>query len=305
MPLISRQSKKTVIFIVGPTAIGKTALALKIARKIKGEIISCDSMQVYKCMDILSQAPDKSGTKKINYRLVRFLDPRKEFNVALFIKKATRLINDITGRKKIPIVVGGSGLYVKGLIDGLFPSPDADLKFRKKMYDYAARYGSARLHLKLEGIDPASAELIHPNDTRRIVRALEIWHSTGKTMTELKKSTKGISDRYEIRIFGLTASRDKIYSNIDKRVDKMFAEGVIDEVKRLSVRKLSRTAKAVLGFKEILGYMNGEYGLETAKELMKRNTRRFAKRQLTWFKADKRIRWIRRWDNWNARLQLP
>ena len=284
-------NKKTVIFMVGPTAIGKTEFALKLARRVKGEIISCDSMQVYKGMQILNQAPTPADTKE-RYHLVKFLSPQKEFSVAAFIKKCSLLIDEIIKRKKVPIVAGGSGLYIKGLIDGLFPSPKADIKFRKKMYGYAARYGSAKLHGKLKKIDAHSALSIHPNDTRRIVRALEIRHSTGKTMTELKKATKGIRDKYDVKIFGFTADREKIYSNINNRVDDMFAAGVINEVKKLSKKRLSRTAKAVIGFKESLGYLKGEYDLKTAKELMKRNTRRFAKRQLTWFRADNRIKWF-------------
>lgn len=288
MPL----SKKAVIFIVGPTAIGKTEFALKLARRVQGEIISCDSMQIYKGMDILSQSPGPAETKKVHYRMVRFLSPTREFDAASFRNKAAGLIDDIIKRKKVPIVVGGSGLYVKGFIDGLFPSPKIDLKFREDLYDYASRCGSSRLHKKLEKIDGKSANLIHPNNVRRIVRALEIWRSTGKTMTELKSRTKGIADKYRIKMFGLTAAREEIYSNINNRVDNMFAAGVINEVKKLSKKSLSRTAKAVIGFKETIGYLKGGYDLETAKELMKRNTRRFAKRQLTWFRADSRIKWF-------------
>lgn len=285
-------NKKTVIFIVGPTAIGKTEFALKLARRVQGEIISCDSMQIYKGMDILSQSPGPAETKKVRYHMVRFLSPTREFDAASFRNKADGLIDDIIKRKKVPIVVGGAGLYVKGFIDGFFPSPKIDLKFREDLYDYASRYGSSRLHKKLEKVDGKSANLIHPNNVRRIVRALEIWRSTGKTMTELKSRTKGISDKYRIKMFGLTAAREEIYSNINNRVDNMFAAGVINEVKKLSKKRLSKTAKAVIGFKETIGYLKGEYDLETAKELMKRNTRRFAKRQLTWFRADSRIKWF-------------
>ena len=288
MPL----NKRVVIFIVGPTAVGKTRLALKLARRINGEIISCDSMQIYKGMDILSQSPNPAQTGKIRYHMVRFLNPAKEYNAASFRNGAAASIDDIIERKKIPIIAGGTGLYVKGLIDGLFPAPEADLKFRKSLYDYASRYGAGRLHKKLERIDPESAELIHPNNVRRVVRALEIWHSTGRTMTELKRSTKGIAGKYSIKIFGLIASREKIYSDINDRVEKMFEDGVIDEVKRLSSKRLSPTAKAALGLKELLGYLKGKSSLERVKDLMKQNTRRYAKRQLTWFRADGRIRWF-------------
>ena len=165
MPL----NKNTVIFIVGSTAIGKTSLALKLARRINGEIISCDSMQIYKGMDILSQSPELSRTEKIRYHMVRFLSPAKEYNVASFSKYAAILIEDIIKREKIPIIAGGTGLYVKALIDGLFPAPKSDLKFIKKSYDYASRYGSIRLHKKLEKIDPVSAKMIHPNNILSLI----------------------------------------------------------------------------------------------------------------------------------------
>lgn len=284
--------EETLIFIVGPTATGKTSLAIKLARRIKGEIISCDSMQVYKGMNILSQSPSPAETKRVKYHLIRFLSPEKEFSAAAFVKKSVKLINGITRLKKTPIIVGGTGLYVKGLIDGLFPTPEADMAFRKKMYDYANRHGSGRLHKKLKKIDEASAAIIHPNDTRRIVRALEIWHSTGKTMTELKKETKGLIAEYNIKIFALKAPREMLYSNINKRVDLMFSDGILPEVRRLSKKKLSKTAKAALGIKEIVSCLEGQRSIEEAKEIMKRNTRRYAKRQLTWFRADKRIIWF-------------
>ena len=280
-----------IIFIVGPTAIGKTSLSLKIAKRLKGEIISSDSMQVYKGMDILSQAPRLSDSR-IKHHLVKIITPGKEYSAASFRKSAAKIITSIIRRGKTPIVVGGSGLYIKALVDGLFPSPPADEKFRKKMYNFASKYGNKELHKKLFKIDPQAAESIHPNDSRRIVRALELYNSTGRTMTELKKSTKGLKDLYDIRVFGLIAPRERIYANIDSRVDEMFDSGVIAEVRALKKRKLSKTAAAVLGFKEISGYLDGEYGLEEANSMMKMNTRRFAKRQLTWFKADKRIKWF-------------
>ena len=284
--------KNSVIFIVGPTATGKTPLAVKLALNIKGEIISSDSMQVYKGLSILSQAPFAKELKKVRCHLTKFLTLKDEFSAALFIKYAKRLIEDIIRRGKIPILAGGTGLYIKALIDGLFPSPEADIKFRKKMYRLADRYGSKYLHKKLQKIDKESARLIHQNDSRRIIRALEIWHGTGRTMTELKKSTKGIAAGYNIKIFGLTTRRDIIYSNINKRVDSMIKAGALKEVKKIYKKHLSKTARSVIGLKELTGFLNKEYDLYAAEELMKKNTRRFAKRQLTWFRADKRIRWF-------------
>jgi tRNA dimethylallyltransferase len=281
-----------IVFIVGPTAIGKTTLAIRLARGLKGEIISADSMQIYKGMRILNQAPTGAEAKRARHHLIASLDPAKEYSLAQFIKDASSAIDSIIKRGRIPIIAGGSGLYVKGLIDGLFPSPKADLKFRREQAKFAAKYGSRKLHTRLARIDPASAEKIHPNDLRRIIRSLEAYYSTGKTMTELKGSTRGLKDRYGINIFGLTAPREEIYSRINNRVDRMFLSGAVGEVKKLKRRRLSKTAGMVLGFGEISGYLDGKYGLDEASEKLKMNTRRFAKRQLTWFGADKRIRWF-------------
>ncbi|MCM8761428.1 MAG: tRNA (adenosine(37)-N6)-dimethylallyltransferase MiaA [Candidatus Omnitrophica bacterium] len=283
--------KHKIIFIVGPTATGKTDLSIKLARLIKGEIISCDSMQVYRGMEILSQAPSSRDRRKAPHHLIGILDPRREYSAASFRKRALDLIRSIIERKRIPIITGGSGLYAKALVDGLFPSPPADIKFRRKMQAFALRHGSARLHQKLAAIDPDSARTIHPNDTRRIIRALEIYHSTTRTMTELKSRTKGLGADFDVRMFGLNAPREELYARIESRVDRMFERGVVAEVKKLKEKKLSKTARSVLGFKEISDYLNGRYGLEEAKAFLKRNTRRFAKRQLTWFKADNRIIW--------------
>lgn len=281
-----------VTFIVGPTAIGKTRLSVKLARRIDGEIISCDSMQIYRGVKTLSQAPAREERKKVKHYLVGILDPRSEYSVAFFITKAAGIINSVIKRKARPIIVGGSGLYIKALVDGLFPSPPADLKFRKNMEDFVSTYGSKKLYRRLSKIDPASAAKIHPNDARRIIRALELYNTTGNTMTELKRHTKGIKDRYRIKIFGLTNSRAKVYANINSKVDWMFENGVVDEVKKLARKNLSKTARAILGYKEINGYLNGRYDLDTAKELMKKNTRHFAKRQLTWFRQNDRIKWF-------------
>jgi len=289
---IKKTPDNIAIFIVGPTAIGKTNLSIRLARRINGEIISADSMQIYRGMKILSQAPTHAEKNKIRHHLTETLDPRREYSAAIFRNKASAIIDSIRKRKKIPIVVGGSGLYVKSLVDGLFPAPEADPIFRKKMEGFVSRYGSRRLHKKLSKIDPEAAGKIHPNDARRIIRALEIYNSTGKTMSELKQKTKGLKEAYNIKMFGLTGPREDIYSRIDSRIDHMFGSGILGEVRKLKRKHLSKTAKAVLGFKELSGYLDAEYDLDTARSLMKTNTRHFAKKQLTWFEADKRIKWF-------------
>lgn len=287
-----RVALPAVIFIVGPTAIGKTRLSVKLAKIINGEIISADSMQVYRGMRILSQSPGVAERSGVRHHLVLMLVPSKEYNVSTFRKKATDAIKSIIRRGKVPIVVGGSGLYLRALVEGLFPSPEADMEFRRKAEKFIKKYGSAKAHKKLTDIDPGSAANIHPNDARRIIRALELYHTTGKTMTELKADTRGLKDEFRIISFGLIRPREEMYRLIEDRVDKMFDSGIVKEVKKLLKGRLSRTASAVLGLKEIEGYLNGEYDLAGAKDILKTNTRRFAKRQMTWFRANKNIRWI-------------
>lgn len=285
-------SPRAVICIVGPTATGKTALAIELARRIGGEIVSADSMQVYRGMAVLSQAPGPAEKKRARHHLVGYLDPRREASVADFRRGAVRAIRAIEKKGKVPIVVGGSGLYVKALIDGLAPAPPADEAFRARMSAYAARYGSARLHARLAKVDPVSASRIHPHDVRRITRALEIPHTCGRTMTELAALTRGLKDERAVFLFGLTCPRDRLYRVIERRCDAMLATGAVREVKRLTRLKLSKTAEAILGYREIAGYLRGDYDLARAAELMKMNTRRFAKRQLSWFRQDARIRWF-------------
>lgn len=289
--MIRKPRRPRIIFIVGPTAVGKTAAALAVARRTGGEIVSCDSMQVYKGMPIISQAPSAGQRRAVRHHLVAVVDPRKEFSVAAFRKRAIAAIERIVRKGKVPVVAGGTGLYAKALIDGLFPSPKADTEFRRRCERYARRHGADKLYARLVKVDPDAARSIHPNDVRRVTRALEIFRSTGKTMTRLKAMTKGLADRFDVAIFGLTAPRQRIYEAIDSRVDRMFDDGLVAEVRRLRKRRVSRTASMALGFGEVAGYLDGEYDLGAAKEMLKMNTRRFAKRQLAWFRADGRIRW--------------
>jgi len=281
-----------VIIIVGPTAVGKTAFAIKVAENINGEIISADSMQAYRGMDIVSQKPTASEGRRVKHHLISFLKPENEYSAAAFAESARKIIKNIIKKGKTPIIVGGSGLYVKALADGIFPSKGKDEKIRKRLGALAEKNGSALLHERLKKIDPASAAKIHPNDTKRIIRALEIYELEKKTKTSLKKETKGIRDEYDTKIFGLIMDRSRLYRKIEKRVNLMFRKGIVREVKKLLRKNLSITARQALGIKEVEGYLNKTYSLKEAKELLKKNTRRFAKRQLTWFRADKNILWI-------------
>jgi tRNA dimethylallyltransferase len=280
----------TVYFLIGPTASGKTKLSIELAKKLNAEIISCDSMCVYKHMDILTSKPAPAERKKVPHHLIDIIPPAKEFSVADYRNMALNKIEEILSRRKTPLFVGGSGLYVKAVTDGLFPSAEKDLKFRKKQEALAKKYGKAYLYKKLKKIDPSRAEKIHPNDLRRVIRALEIYHTEKKRPSELKVNTEPL--KYDFKIFGLQLDRNQLYKNINDRVEDMFKKGIRDEVRRLSRKKLSMTARYALGYKEVLDYIKGKYSLEEAKQLLKKNTRHFAKRQLTWFRPDKRIEWV-------------
>jgi len=284
--------KKRIVFIVGPTAAGKTELSIKLAKEINGEIISADSMQAYKGMDIMSQAPSGAEQKKVKHHLITFLSAKKEYSAASFCGMAEKIIRDILKRGKTPVVTGGSGLYVKALIDGIFPSKGKNPALRKKLRLEVSEKGALSLHKKLEKIDPISARKIHPNDLKRVIRALEIHELEKKTKSDLKKETMGIKEKYDIDMFGLTAGREKLYRRINGRVDSMFRAGLVREVKKLTKSKMSVTSRQALGFKQVSGYLSGDYSLEKAKETLKRDTRRLAKRQLTWFRPDRRITWL-------------
>jgi tRNA dimethylallyltransferase len=284
--------KKTVICLIGPTAVGKTDIALRLAKRIDAEIISCDSMQVYKEIDIATSKPTKGQRKSIPHHIIDVVNPCQEYNAARFRKTSQKIINDIHNRGKVPLLVAGTGLYLKALLDGLFKGPGQNVPLRKKLYHQAEKYGPAYCYRRLERLDPQAAGAIHPHDLRRIIRALEVYELTGQTITELKEKTKGLRNRFNLHIIGLIRKRDQLYERIEKRVERMFNQGLVKEIRRLSRRKLSRTAQSLLGYKEISGFLKGEYPLEEAKRLLKLNTRHYAKRQLTWFRKEKGVRWI-------------
>jgi tRNA dimethylallyltransferase len=285
-----------IIFLVGPTAAGKTELAVKIAKQLNAEIISCDSMQIYKGMEILSSHPSRSELKKVRHHLLAVVSPDKEFNVSKYRSLALKKIKEIIKKGKLPLLVGGSGLYMSVVIDGIFKVKAEDKKFREKIYREAARLGSNYIHEKLRKVDPRSAAKIHPNDTKRIVRALEVFEVTGKPISELQATRKGLLDKYEIKIFGLDLAREKLDLRINERVDKMFRRGLVKEVRKLLQSKLSRTSRYAIGINEVKGYLDGCCSLEETKELIKKNTRHYARRQLTWFRKDKRIKWLKQTD---------
>jgi len=287
--------KKQIIFIVGPTASGKSAAAIRLAKKINGEIVSADSMQIYKGLDILSAKPTKAQQKQVTHHLIDIIGPGRSFNVNTFVRLAAKAIEDILERGKVPIVVGGTGFYIDALLCGIFKGPAKNAALRNKLEKQARRYGNDYLHDKLKKVDPDAAKKIHPHDLRRTIRALEVYMITKKPITQLQKERQGLLDdpRYDIRIYGMALSRQQLYENIDKRVDVMFRKGAASEVKRIMKDRLSKTFKQALGIKELAPYLSGETSLEEAKSSLQQNTRHFAKRQLTWFRRYGNIHWIK------------
>jgi len=283
---------KKIIFIVGPTAVGKTEVALLLAKKLEAEIISCDSMQVYQEINIASNKPSTKILKEIPHHLINTVSITKEFDVVSFRKKAVEAINKIHKKNKIPIIVGGSGLYMQVLLDGIFKGPKKNERLRQELEKEAQAKGEQVLYQRLQELDPRAAAKIHPHDRKRIIRALEVFLTARKPISELQKNRQGLWGKFDIKIFALNRDRQELYESIDKRVEWMFQDGLVGEIQGLLPKKWSRTAEGLLGIKDVKGYLKGEYDLERAKYLMKLNTRHYAKRQLTWFRKDKRIQWL-------------
>ncbi len=282
--------KKRLLVLVGPTASGKTQVADEISKRLPVEMISCDSMQIYRKMPIVTQTPPHSVTRNLKTHLVSFLDPSKEYNAALFRKDALSVIHKILVKNKTPLVVGGTGLYLRALLDGLFEAdPMTDKELRRKLLKSQEAHGGHYLHTELEKVDPLSAKKIHPNDFRRIIRALEVTRLTGKPFSAQKANRKGIREEFRIKAFFLNRDRQDLYDRINKRVEEMLAIGLLQEVRKLLKLRLSRTAGTALGIREMAGYLEGRLPLKEAVELLKKNTRNYAKRQLSWFRHEKGV----------------
>jgi len=284
--------KKKIVFLLGPTGIGKSAAAINLAKKINAEIISCDSMQVYRKMDIITSKVTPAQRKKVKHHLLGMIAPEQEYNAAKYRQDALLICDKLFRKGKIPLFVGGTGLYYSIIVDGLFPAVPQDRLIRVKLEKQLKLKGNKYLYRRLVKVDSAAAGKIHPNDARRIIRALEVYLKTGTRISQLQKNRFGLAKEYELKIFGLNSKRQFLYDTINQRVNKMFGLGLINEVKRLLKHKLSRTAKCAIGIGEIKGYFQGQYSLVEAKRLIQRNSRHYAKRQLTWFRKDKRIEWI-------------
>ncbi len=282
-----------VLVIVGPTAVGKTEASILVAEKLKGEIVSADSRQIYRGMDIGTAKPEPDLLARIPHHIIDVADPGEEFNAVRFSRMAREAIADIHGRGRLPIVVGGSGLYIRALLDGLFLGPPASPQIRARLHEVVEELGSAELHARLSEVDPDSAAAIHPNDVVRLVRALEVFQLTGDPISRLRERLSEDKPPLDATAVGLARDRQDLYDRINRRVAGMVDAGFVEEVRRLmeSGQMGGRSWKAV-GYEEIAGSLGGQMSLHNALELMKRSTRRYAKRQMTWFSKDPRIQWI-------------
>jgi len=291
--------KIRLVIIAGPTASGKTELAVRLAERFGGEIVNADSMQVYRGMDIGTAKPSPEFRLRVPHHLIDIVDPDVNFSASDFRREAAIAIADISGRGRRVFVVGGTGLYIRALLQGLVDSPSGAGVVRRGLEETAKRYGSEALLDELARVDPETAARLHPNDLVRIVRALEVYRLSGRPISQQRSEHGFAGDYYRALKIGLTVERRELYERIDRRVEQMIAEGLVEEVKSLLARGFSPGSKALrsIGYRQICAYLAGEYGLDEAVRLIKRDTRHYAKRQLTWFKADGEIKWVEYSDN--------
>ena len=287
--------KKPLIILTGPTAVGKTAASIGLAKAVNGEIISADSMQVYRTMDIGSAKITLEEMDGVPHHLVDVLEPEEEFNVVRFQQMAKDAMEGIYKRGRIPVIVGGTGFYIQAVLYDIdFTESDGNPAYRRELEQAAAEKGPEYLHEQLEKIDPRSAEEIHAHNVKKVIRALEFYHQTGQKISEHNARQREKSSPYDSAYFVLTDDRAALYDRIDRRVDLMMELGLLDEVRRLKERGVKRESTAMqgLGYKELLAYLDGEYPLDEAVRIIKRDTRHFAKRQLTWFRRERDVIWI-------------
>lgn len=286
--------KPKIVILCGPTGIGKTSAAIKLAKMFFGEIISADSMQIYRYMNIGTAKPTIAEQAAVFHHMIDIVDPDEHFDAADFAKKASCIINELSKKKKLPFVVGGTGFYIKALLHGLFRARPANNKILLQLKEEAIKCGSPLLHSRLKEIDPDAAHKIHPNDAFRIVRALEIFESTGKKISEYQKEHHFGENLFDVLKIGLTMGRKLLYERIDKRVDIMLESGLVDEIKALFAKGYHENIKAMqsIGYRHVIEFIQGKNSWEETIRLFKRDTRRYAKRQLTWFNADSKIIWL-------------
>lgn len=284
-----------VIVIVGPTASGKTGLSIELAKLINGSIVSADSMQIYRYMNIGTAKPDKSEMSGIRHYMIDVVNPDENFSVAKYRELALDSIKNILSEDKHPIIAGGTGLYINSLLYNIsFSEMICDIELREALKAEALEYGNRYLHEKLQVIDPQAAARIHENDIKRIIRAIEVYTHTHRTMSEHESQSRLEPPPYQYLVFGLNWDRDKLYERIEMRVDRMMENGLTDEVKKLIEMGYDRGSSAMqgIGYKELLSCLRGEYSLEETIYILKRDTRHYAKRQMTWFRRIKEINWI-------------
>jgi tRNA dimethylallyltransferase len=283
-----------IIIICGPTASGKSDLAVRLANTIDAEIINADSMQVYRGMNIGTAKPSLAEMGGVRHHLIDIVDPDHPFSAADFVEAADRAIKDIVSRGKQVIVVGGTGLYLRALIYGLVDSPSGSEEVRRELQKEAAELGPAAMFEKLRGVDPELVLQMHPNNLVRIIRALEVYHLTGTPLSEYQRQHGFSHQRYNSLRIGILTERNKLYQRIEVRVDKMLADGLLEEVNYLLSKGYSPDLKSLrsIGYKEAVAFLKGQYTLDQAAGLIKRDTRHYAKRQMTWFNADNEIIWL-------------
>lgn len=287
--------KRPMVILTGPTAVGKTALSIKLAKKINGSVISADSMQVYKHMDIGSAKITKEEMDGVKHYLIDEFEPDEEFHVVKFVERAKSYLEEIYAEGKIPIIAGGTGFYIQALLYDIdFTEQQCDEQYRKELEQLAEEKGTAYLHEMLREVDPASADAIHANNVKRVIRALEFYHLSGKKISEHNEAEKKKVSPYNFAYFVLTDDRAHLYDNIDRRVDIMIEQGLVNEVKALKKMGFHKEMVSMqgLGYKEILDYLDGNMTLEEAVYIIKRETRHFAKRQLTWFRRERDVIWF-------------
>jgi len=291
----NESGKPRIYVLLGPTAAGKSAVGMEVARRAGAEIISIDSMQVYRGMDIGTAKPSPAEREAVPHHLLDIREPRESFSTAEYVELADAAVRDIVSRGRLPLFVGGTALYIKSLICGIFEGPSADWDFRRRLRAEAAEKGSEALHARLAKIDSEAAARIHPGDMRRIERALEIYEKTGRRPSELRQEWKSDSQRYEAAMAGLDVDREVLRERINARVDSMMAAGWLDEVRRLvAAGGLARGPSQALGYAQLARAAAGELPLEEALEDIKAKTRRFAKRQMTWFRGfGDAVKWVK------------
>ena len=291
---MAEERKQPLLVILGPTASGKTRLGVAMAKALQGEVISADSMQMYKRMNIATAKPTVEEMDGIPHHLMDFLEPDQNFSVAEYAALARSCISQVAARGHLPILVGGTGLYINTVVDNItFSQAPSDEAYREQLRCLARKEGVLAVYSQLQQVDPESAAAIHPNNLGRVIRALEVFHTTGITMTEQRRRSRLIPSPYQLSMIGLCCrDRQKLYDRIDRRVDEMVRQGLLEEAEEMLERGLSVTAAQAIGYKELKGYFAGEESLDTALERIRQESRRYAKRQLTWFRRDQRIHWL-------------